>query len=102
MRLTLLNCPETTVRDAALLVSELATNAVRHAATPFSVGLSLEGGVVTVEVADTGGGEVARRETVDEGGRGLNLVERIAQDWGVRRRLEGKAVYFRLPGPGRG
>jgi anti-sigma regulatory factor (Ser/Thr protein kinase) len=96
-RLTLLGCRENTVRDAALLVSELAGNVVRHVATPFSVTLQLLEDSVRVEVVDSGNGRPTPRAADSVGGRGLRIVDAIAADWGVRPQLDGKAVYFTLP-----
>jgi anti-sigma regulatory factor (Ser/Thr protein kinase) len=97
LRLTLEECPERTVRDAELLVSELATNAVQHARAPFSVALIHDDRTVTIEVADTGEGEPTLRDGGVGGGHGLRVLRAIADDWGVRRVLEGKAVFFQLP-----
>jgi anti-sigma regulatory factor (Ser/Thr protein kinase) len=97
LRLTVVGCPDATVHTAALLVSELATNAVQHASAPFSVALHHDEQGLTVEVADAGEGEVLPREPDDRGGYGLRIVAALADDWGVRDQLGGKAVYFRLP-----
>ncbi|MFI5475831.1 ATP-binding protein [Streptomyces cacaoi] len=82
--------------DAVLLVSELATNAVRHTlGTRFLCGIGLvTDGRLRLEVHDhdrTGRG-LPRRDPGpdDEGGRGLFLVEQLAEAWGVdRSRLTG-------------
>jgi anti-sigma regulatory factor (Ser/Thr protein kinase) len=97
LRLTVMGCSESSVRDAALLVSELAANVVRHARTPFSVALHQDDDTINVEVADTGTGDVHPRQPDLHGGRGLMIVDAIAQDWGVRRQLDGKAVFFTVP-----
>jgi len=90
--------------DAVLLVSELATNALRHT---LSARILCGIGLVTddclrLEVHDhdhTGRG-LPRCEPgpEDEGGRGLVLVEAIADIWGVdRSRLTGgNAVWANL------
>lgn len=76
--------------DATLLVSELITNAVRHASTSDRPEVELrirsEPGRVRVVVADPGAGFVPspRRPTLSDGsGWGLYLVDRIADRWGV-------------------
>ena len=76
--------------DAALLVSELITNAVRHAlgGRPPEVELRIRGepGRIRVVVSDPGGGfePMPRLPTAAEGsGWGLYLVDRIADRWGV-------------------
>jgi anti-sigma regulatory factor (Ser/Thr protein kinase) len=80
---------------AVLLTSELATNAVIHARTPFRVTVLLDGDL-TVEVAD-GSDYLPSIEpaAVDgESGRGLLLVSRLADRWGSRREESGKTVWF--------
>ncbi|HET9672138.1 MAG TPA: ATP-binding protein [Actinomycetota bacterium] len=76
--------------DATLLVSELITNAVRHAPTSPRPEVELRirsgSGRVRVVVADPGAGFVPtpRLPTISDGsGWGLYLVDRIADRWGV-------------------
>jgi anti-sigma regulatory factor (Ser/Thr protein kinase) len=76
--------------DIRLLVSELVTNAVRHATTPSGGEVALEVTVepprVHIEVADPGTGfDPTPRddEMTRPGGWGLYLVDRIADRWGV-------------------
>ncbi|WP_406729695.1 ATP-binding protein [Streptomyces sp. GD-15H] len=89
---------------AALLVSELVTNALRHATGPIGVCLSRPSGpdgVLRVEVSDPlpdlPHERVARPE--DEGGRGLQLVACTARRWGTRPGDAGKTVWFELTVP---
>ena len=77
-------------RDVRLLVSELVTNAVRHAnLAPGDVILlviDLEDSVLRVEVHDPGGGFVPRAPAPDPArpsGWGLYLVDELADRWGV-------------------
>jgi anti-sigma regulatory factor (Ser/Thr protein kinase) len=77
-------------RDVRLLVSELVTNAVRHAnLAPGDVILlviDVEDSVLRVEVHDPGGGFVPRAPAPDPArpsGWGLYLVEELADRWGV-------------------
>ncbi len=83
---------------AELLVSELATNVVRHACPPFTVELSINCQVVRVSVAD--GATVDLRVTQADGdqtsGRGLQLLEALSRRWGVERTTNGKRVWFEL------
>ncbi|MDX3114434.1 ATP-binding protein [Streptomyces scabiei] len=103
-RLTAWRLPGELCADAVLLVSELATNAVRHAlGTRFLCGVGLVGvGCLRLEVhdQDRSGRVLPRREPGpdDEGGRGLLLVEQLAQTWGVdRSRLTGgNAIWATL------
>jgi hypothetical protein len=91
--------PETCWADeVTLLVSELASNAVRHAGTPFSVSLECDGATVRVAVSD---GEpalpVLQRPPVDAiTGRGLLIVDALATRWGVDPGATGKTVWFEL------
>lgn len=78
------------LEDATLLVSELVTNAVRHAPRAgipeIELRLKLDPERVRVVVSDPGGGFVAepRLPTASESsGWGLYLVDRIADRWGV-------------------
>jgi len=87
------------VGDAALVVSELATNAVVHARTPFEVTLSRYDG--TVEIAVTDGLWTAppfvQTHLFELGGRGLTLVEGYSRSWGVRPTSDGgKSVWAAL------
>jgi anti-sigma regulatory factor (Ser/Thr protein kinase) len=77
-------------RDVRLLVSELVTNAVRHAnLAPGDVILlviDLEDSLLRVEVHDPGGGFIPRAPAPDPArpsGWGLYLVEELADRWGV-------------------
>jgi len=80
------------VEDVRLVVSELATNAVEHARTPFIVTLS--GGDRTVLLAVQDGSTSAPARSASEAlatsGRGLLLVEQLSQDWGTS--TEGEAL----------
>ena len=86
------------VDDAVLLVSELVTNAVVHGRSDVALRLWRTGSGVRVEIADRHPGAVLPRRPDPEalGGRGLYLVETLAQDWGVRPAKPGKAVWFEL------
>ncbi len=87
--------------DAALLlVSELATNAVRHAITPFEVVVDLRGGSLRVEVIDHDGAHpprVGNPTSQDSSGRGLQIVRDLATRWGTAELDDGhKSVWFTL------
>lgn len=73
------------INDMRLVGSELATNATRHARTPFTV--RLEGAEEQVRLSVSDGSPrppVQRQPTLDEpGGRGLQVVDAYALDWGV-------------------
>lgn len=85
--------------DVQLMVSELATNAVFHAKSQFDVVLErLDRNTVRVEVRDFGDGTptVIPGETESAGGRGLKIVDLLAQTWGVENRGtgRGKSTWF--------
>jgi len=87
--------------DAALLlVSELATNAVRHAATPFDIIIDLQGGRLRVAVIDHDVDHpprVGQPSAQDPSGRGLLIVEQLSARWGTDELGDGsKSVWFTL------
>lgn len=89
---------EALVVDAELLTSELVTNAVIHARTDLTVSVAVADGTAEIGVTD-GSADLPRPRTAArtaEGGRGLRLVERLAEDWGVARVDGGKQVWFAL------
>lgn len=84
----------------AVLVSELATNSVRHASSDFTVSVEREPHQIRVAVSDAGAGVPFLRSPSrrDASGRGLQIVRELADDWGVRARADGpgKTVWFTL------
>ena len=93
------------VEVATLLVSELATNAVLHARTAYSVAVSRGAGEVTIEVLDGSAvlPQVRRHSSTAATGRGVGLVERLATSWGTRvSDVDGfsKAVWFTVQAGG--
>jgi anti-sigma regulatory factor (Ser/Thr protein kinase) len=84
--------------DAQLLVSELATNAVVHAATDFSVSVHVAAGRVYVEVRDGDPAPLSLERDAPElsapGGHGLRIVGRLAGSWGARVEEHGKVLWF--------
>jgi anti-sigma regulatory factor (Ser/Thr protein kinase) len=84
---------------AVLLVSELVTNAVRHAGSTLTVAVAIGRAAVRVEVRDRSPRLPALRESTggdDEWGRGLVLVDALASRWGAERLPSGKRVWFEL------
>ncbi|WP_432007218.1 ATP-binding protein [Streptomyces parvus] len=88
--------------DAALLVSELATNALLHGAIRgrlFRVHLTLTEFVLRVAVSDPRGERLPslrRADGDDCYGRGLLVVAHLADRWGVEPRTVGKSVFAEL------
>lgn len=81
-------CGEDGVETAALLVSELATNSVRHTASPvFVCRVGYDGAQLVLEVEDYGGTpEMPHRKEPGPGdvdGRGLLLVDALCTQWCV-------------------
>jgi anti-sigma regulatory factor (Ser/Thr protein kinase) len=78
---------EARMRDLRLLVSELVTNAVRHAeGAAVRLIVSIAGGTLRVEVHDRGRGFEVKAPPTDPlraSGWGLVLVEELADRWGV-------------------
>ncbi|MEV0264013.1 SpoIIE family protein phosphatase [Streptomyces sp. NPDC050617] len=83
---------------APLLVSELLTNAVCHVGGPIGLRLWRSARELGVEVADGGSPRPRARIAAaeEECGRGLLLVEALADAWGTRPEATGKAVWFTL------
>jgi anti-sigma regulatory factor (Ser/Thr protein kinase) len=88
------------VRDVQLLVSELVTNSVRHSgsADPIRLRVWAGRGGLKVEITDGGrgfdaGGDHTGHES--EGGRGLIILEALAERWGVSRDTRAR-VWFEL------
>lgn len=81
--------------DLALLVSEMVTNAVRHAAAPVSLEVEGDGETVLIAVSDgSARAPLARDADADaEGGRGLLLVDLLSSAHGVRPEATGKTVW---------
>jgi anti-sigma regulatory factor (Ser/Thr protein kinase) len=84
--------------DAALVVTELVTNAVRHAGTPCRVTITLDDDGLRIAVRDQGPLHPA---LLDAGnprrcGAGLRVVTTLAQSWGAVPHADGKTVWARF------
>ncbi|MEV6398292.1 SpoIIE family protein phosphatase [Streptomyces sp. NPDC051907] len=86
-----------------LVVSELVTNAVRHAGGPLHLRL-IRDRTLVCEVADTGHTSPHLRHSAedDEGGRGLFIVAQLVQRWGTRYTKSGKTIWTELAFPSGG
>jgi anti-sigma regulatory factor (Ser/Thr protein kinase) len=84
---------------AALLTSELVTNAIRHeTGETVMLVITCACGLLRVEVHDTSCSVpvVVDAPADAEAGRGLMLISSLSTSWGFRRTRAGKAVYFTL------
>jgi len=84
-----------------LVVSELVTNAIRHAKTPIQLRL-IRDRTLICEVSDgsSTAPHLRRACPFDEGGRGLLLVSQLAQRWGCRQTPHGKVIWAEQVLPG--
>ena len=94
------------VTDAALVLSELLSNALCHATPLPASGLRvvwfLEADSVRVSVTDGGAPtvpELGEPSAFTTGGRGLRIVERLSRCWGTRHDDEGTTVWAEVPVP---
>jgi PAS domain S-box-containing protein len=86
------------VFSTEMVVSELVTNAVRHAGGPVGLRLIREN-VLICEVTDPSNTQprLRRARTTDEGGRGLFLVAQLTTRWGSRYLQHGKTIWTEQP-----
>jgi two-component sensor histidine kinase len=96
-----------TVDDAVLVLSELISNAIKHARPMASgkIAVSWDVGREVVRIAVTDGGSNTRPTPVHSsesalGGRGLSIVSAVAREWGVEDSVPGTTVWavLRLTG----
>ncbi|SBT95512.1 Histidine kinase-like ATPase domain-containing protein [Streptomyces sp. DI166] len=98
---------ESVIDDAVLILSELLSNACKHG-RPLGDALAGDGDVraawrvdatgrLTVEVTDGGGPTrpaPATPSVTAHGGRGLNIITALAEDWGVRDDVHGEVTVW--------
>lgn len=84
--------------EVTLVVSEMVTNAVRHAAPPVHLEVETTDDEVLVAVCDGSPVPPAMRDADEEaeGGRGMALVDLLAAEHGVRAQPPGKTVWARI------
>ncbi len=93
----------TLAEDISLVVSELASNALIHARTPFTVFVRAQREGVSVAVKDGLSSFIpppGRPGPLDEGGRGLLITEELRDAWGMRQGAYGAKyvwTFFALP-----
>jgi anti-sigma regulatory factor (Ser/Thr protein kinase) len=84
---------------AVQLVSELATNAVVHAATRFTVEVTVDAGLVRIGVTDERPAVAATKRRFSDDtttGRGLRLVDSLSRSWGVDTAPGTKTVWCEI------
>jgi serine/threonine-protein kinase RsbW len=82
-----------------LMVSELATNCIRHTDSAFELTIIRRGTEIRVEARDRAGGTPTMRspEPTDPSGRGLKIIDMLSAGWGVSSDSgEGKTVWFTI------
>jgi anti-sigma regulatory factor (Ser/Thr protein kinase) len=94
--------PEVTA-TVELLVSELATNCIRHTDSAFDLTIIQSGREIRVEATDyddAGKPTMRSPKPADPSGRGLRIVDALAAAWGVEHRsAHGKTVWFTVVAP---
>lgn len=104
---------EALVNDAALVLSELASNAVIHARSPFSIVVRSRDTLLRIAVEDecplvasdaaidagaaTDGGPIADAGLIVRPEHGLSVIEGLSARWGIDRTPHGKIVWAELP-----
>ena len=94
--------PAPALEAVELMVSELATNCIRHEQASFDVTVVRSGREIRVEVTDSGNGSPIMRSPGPEepSGRGLQIVDMLSERWGVQPKTpSGKTVWFTLDVP---
>ena len=81
-----------------LLVTELVANVVTHVGAPMTLRVQRSPSVMRVEIEDpsTELPVVRHPDTAEEHGRGVLLIDQLANAWGVEPRTDGKTVWFEL------
>jgi anti-sigma regulatory factor (Ser/Thr protein kinase) len=96
---TLTDAPRSVVDMVELMVSELATNCVRYVESDITVSIERTAERVRVDVSDAGDGAIEMKDPdpTDPTGRGLRIVDRLSDSWGVDEAPgDGKSVWFTL------
>jgi serine/threonine-protein kinase RsbW len=82
-----------------LMVSELATNCIRHTNSGFDLTISRSGPEIRVEATDHAGGTPTMRspKPTEPSGRGLKIIDMLSAGWGVQSEAgTGKTVWFTI------
>jgi anti-sigma regulatory factor (Ser/Thr protein kinase) len=87
---------------AEAVFAEVAANAVQHGRGRVTVTVQLSLGAVRCDIRDGGWRSprlLAARQPELEHGRGMVIIAALADNWGVRRHLLGKTVWFEIVAP---
>jgi anti-sigma regulatory factor (Ser/Thr protein kinase) len=91
--------PSDILEAVELMVSELATNCIRHTNSGFDLTITRSGGDIRVEATDHAGGTPTMRspKPTDPSGRGLKIIDLLSAGWGVQPESgAGKTVWFTI------
>lgn len=85
--------------ETQLIVDELAANAIVHAKTKFELSIELWEHGLRIIVSDLSKRKPVVRypDPLQENGRGLFLLDHVAQDWGYHPTPTGKCIWARVP-----
>jgi anti-sigma regulatory factor (Ser/Thr protein kinase) len=86
--------------DAMLVMSELATNAVRYGAAPIRATATVEGTHLILAVQDSRASDLPYPKVLtatEPNGRGMHLVAAMASRWGWDRSAHSKVVWAEIP-----
>jgi anti-sigma regulatory factor (Ser/Thr protein kinase) len=89
------------IEDAEIIASELATNAVKHARSPFRVALARSSDAIRISVRDASFAPPVRLtpDGLLVGGRGVQLVAALSRAWGICDEVDGKTVWAEIERP---
>jgi serine/threonine-protein kinase RsbW len=96
---TLNGASQETLEAVELMVSELATNCIRHTDSGFDLTIIRNGQDIRVEATDHAGGTPIMRspKPTEPSGRGLKIIDMLSVRWGVQPEAsEGKTVWFAI------
>lgn len=100
---TLADLPRELVQAVELMVSELATNSIRHANSSFRVEIERRPDLVRVEVSDSAGDVMPTMRSPgpeEPTGRGLRIVSLFSHSWGITQSGGAdKSVWFTVADP---